>query len=75
LSTEAFAEPCIARSAETLIRRYGDRARAEALVWCRHFAEAGEAEERRVWTRIALAVRGAARNDSANDNQAAAATA
>lgn len=64
MSTEDFAEPCIARSAETLIRRYGDRARAEALVWCRHFAEAGEAEERRVWTRIALAVRDAARNDN-----------
>ncbi|MFT3811273.1 MAG: hypothetical protein QM698_15280 [Micropepsaceae bacterium] len=59
----------IDRTATTLLRRYGDRARAEALVWCRHFAEAGEAEERRVWTRIALAVRDAARSETANDNE------
>ncbi len=54
----------ITRTASTLLRRYGGRARAEALVWCRHFAEAGETEERRIWTRIALAVRDAARNDN-----------
>lgn len=62
----------IDRTATTLLRRYGGRARAEALIWCRHFAEAGEPEERRVWTRIALAVRDAARADTANDNHAAA---
>ena len=46
-------------------------ARAEALVWCRHFAEAGEPDERRVWTRIALAVRDAAKAETANDNDRA----
>lgn len=54
----------IARTAATLRRRYGDRATTEALVWCRHFAEAGDPHERRIWTRIALAVREAARNDN-----------
>jgi hypothetical protein len=65
-------EPEIARTAATLYRRYGPQARAEALVWCRHFAETGEPRERRVWTRIALAVRNAARKDTANDNDRAA---
>jgi len=65
------SEPHIQRTAATLRRRYGARARAEALVWCRHFAEAGEPDERRVWTRIALAVRDAAKAETANDNDRA----
>ncbi len=68
MSSDVFADPCVARTASTLRRRYGERARAEALVWCRHFAEAGEPHERRIWARVALAVRQAARND----NEAAA---
>lgn len=60
-----MTEPHIARTASTLLRRYGDRARTEALVWRRHFAETGESRERRVWARIAWAVRAAAREGEA----------
>lgn len=62
----------IARTAARLRRRYGAGARSEALVWARHFASVRETEERRVWTRIALAVREAARRETVNDNRPAA---
>ena len=58
-------ESHIQRTASKLLRRYGVRALEEARVWSRHFAEAGEPQERRVWTRIAWQVRASARADDA----------
>lgn len=47
----------IQRTALALMRSYGARARAEAWVWCRHFAQVGDQAERIVWTRVLLELR------------------
>ncbi len=47
----------IARTARSLVRAYGARARAEARAWTRHFAETGARHERTVWARVGLELR------------------
>lgn len=60
-----FSERHIQRTALSLLRKYGARARTEAWAWCRHFAEIGERHERAVWTRVLLELRRLQRTDAA----------
>jgi hypothetical protein len=49
--------PHVRRTALRLMRACGDRALIEARQWARHFAEAGESAERRVWLLVCLELR------------------
>ena len=57
--------PHVRRTAQRLMRACGDRALIEARNWARHFAEAGEPAERRVWLLVCLELR-QSRNEPLN---------